>query len=143
MISVELIEKILNHITPVFMSSIKLDALMPFLLEHKLLTDAELKESILCILSTVQKTENILQCFRNKGHGMLQKFLCCLNQESTHLKHADIATELRDKMKDYDFVYQEICLECKLKGIKVPSHEKNVHVAGKFVIKINICIRTW
>jgi len=132
LISVELKEKIFDHITPLFKASIKLEALLPYLQEHHLVTDDELK---IYKLTTVQKTGKLFEYIRSKEHGMLQKLLCCLTRETTHLRHNEVANELRQRMKDMNLVCQDICLDCKLKGIESPSYKAIPNVLGKIVNK--------
>ena len=135
MVCVETTKIIFNHIEPVFITSVNLDALLPLLLQHQLLTDDDFNDFKFSDLSKVQRAEILLQYLRHKEHGTLQKLLCCLNRESTHLEHNDIATKLSDTMRNNNLVYEEICLDCRLKGVIAPSSKTVCTIAGKSLLK--------
>jgi len=104
--------EILNHIAVDFTKYINLDALLPYLLAHQMLTNDEV---YYCRSSstTPTQTKALLQLLKQKGKKSLQKLLCCLTNETTHSGHKNVATKLKDAMELYDFNGKLICPACK------------------------------
>ena len=51
---------------------------------------------------------------KHKGHGSLQKFLCCLNLAHDHMGHEDIAEKLKETMQASGIDCNDFCSDyCK------------------------------
>ena len=103
---------ILNHIAVDFTKSVNVRALLPYLLAHHMLTD---DETYVCTSSIppTQQTRELLQFLKQKGSKTLQKLLCCLTKETTHLGHKTVAAKLRAAMEMFDFNGKLFCPVCK------------------------------
>jgi len=106
-------DKILNEIAVEFTSLINLGTLLPYLLKHGLLTNDESCsfQSAESHITPTKKAQELLQLLKRKGSKILQKLLCCLNEETEHSGHKDIALKLKDAMKLHDLIL--ICPLCK------------------------------
>ena len=126
---------ILSHISPEFITSVNLDALLPILLDHQLITNNELCMIQSPKFSVATSSEKLLECLKHKEHGTLQRMLCSLNKESTHPQHKDLAAKLHDAMKVNNLVCQQVCLDCQLKQM-ASSFKKKTNLIGKVIIKM-------
>jgi len=96
-----------------FTKSINLEALVPRLMAHDMLTDAEVYICQSKFIPPSQKAQDLLKYLRHKGDEVLQKLLCCLNEEKSHPGHKNVATKLIEAMKFYKFDSEMDCLTCK------------------------------
>ena len=94
-----------------FTTLINLDTLPPYLLKHGLLTNDELFDCQSHYIPPLEKAQKLLQLLKRKGNGVLQKLLCCLNEEATHSGHKDIASKLIFEMKLHNLIF--VCPVCK------------------------------
>ena len=91
--------KILNEIAMEFSTLINVDTLLPHLLAHQMLTYDEAYVCRLQLTPPSQRAQELLRYLRSKGSGVLQKLLCCLSMETTHLGHKDVAAKLIQAIK--------------------------------------------
>jgi len=105
--------EILNHIAVDFTKLIDVDTLLPYLLKHQMLTDEEVDSCRSSLTNQTEKTKKLLQLLKQKGKKSLQKLLCCLTNETTHLGHRNVATKLKDAMKLFNFNGKLVCPVCK------------------------------
>lgn len=80
---------------------------------HDMLTDAEVYICQSKFIPPSQKAQDLLKYLRHKGDEVLQKLLCCLNEEKSHPGHKNVATKLIEAMKFYKFDSEMDCLTCK------------------------------
>ena len=88
-------------------------SLLPYLIQHDLVTRDE-EYHLRCKLhSSVEKSQLLLSYLRHKGPGSLQMFLCCLNLAHEHMGHKDIAKKLKQKMQANDIDCNDFCDYCR------------------------------
>ncbi|XP_065894224.1 uncharacterized protein [Dysidea avara] len=126
---------ILSHISPEFITSVNLDALLPILLDHQLITNDELCMIQSPKFSVATSSEKLLECLKHKEHGTLQKMLCSLNKECTHPQHKDLAAKLHDAMKVNNLVSQQVCLDCQLKQMASSFKKKTNLIESDTITK--------
>ncbi|XP_065885359.1 uncharacterized protein [Dysidea avara] len=135
--------KILNHINPEFTVLINLDILSPILLKHHLLTD---DETFICqapFFPQGQKAQCLLLYLQRKGDKALHKLLCCLNMETTHLGHKDLAAKLKDAMELHNFEDEMVCSACKPSEESSAYHQPDVLEDVFDFISTNYPVEQW
>jgi len=105
--------KILNDIAVEFGTLVNTEALVPLLISHQLLTSDEAYVCQLQLTPPSQRAQKLLQYLRCKGSGVLQMLLCCLNKETTHLGHKDVAAKLIQAIKSHGIDSNLLCPICK------------------------------
>ena len=106
--------KVLDLIAVEFTDLINVDALLPQLMKHQLLTH---DQAYLCHYQPTppnQKSLELLKYLRHKGDEVIQKLLCCLDKETTHLGHMDIITTLKKAMELHELDTNLTCSLCKM-----------------------------
>ena len=88
-----------------FTTLINLDTLPPYLLKHGLLTNDELFDCQSHNIPSSKRAQKLLQLLKHKGNGVLQKLLCCLNEETAHSGHKDITSKLICAMKLHNLIF--------------------------------------
>ena len=107
------IDYILNSIAPDLCNT-NMATLLPYLLQHHLVTRDEEHHLSGMLYSSVVKSQMLLSYLRCKGCGSLQKFLCCLNLAHEHMGHKDIAEKLRQTMQANGIGCNDFCSDyCK------------------------------
>jgi len=127
--TVEITLTILTQIAEEFDIHVDLNKIFPHLLEHQLLTSDQYHS----FLSTKQK---MILHLKQKQHGVLQKLLCCLYKETTHLPHNVVAFKLTNMMKLFNIPCQQLCLICKLKQSSLLLSKSNYIAASCTPIKL-------
>lgn len=105
--------KVLDLIAVEFTDLINVDALLPQLMKHQLLTH---DQAYLCHYQSTppnQKSQELLKYLRHKGDEVVQKLLCCLNKETAHLGHMDVTTALKKAMELHKLDIKPTCSLCK------------------------------
>ena len=100
-----------------------MEALLPQLMKHQLLT---YDQAYLCqaqFTPPIQKSQKLLNYLRHKGDEVLRKLLCCLTLETTHLGHRDVAAILKDKMKLYKLDIKLTCSLCMMDAISAKGKQ--------------------
>ena len=106
--------RILNSIAANLTALVNLEALLPYLQQHDLLTDKE--ESYLCnmLYSSTERAQILLSYLRHKGDGSLQMFLCSLNLAHEHKGHKELAEKLKRHMQTTGIYCTDFCSDdCK------------------------------
>ena len=76
-----------------------MDTLLPYLLQHSLLTRDEEYHLRNIIYSFSEKAQMLLSYLKSKGDDSLQRLLCCLNLAHEHLGHKIVADRLKQVMQ--------------------------------------------
>jgi len=105
--------EILNHIAVDFTKYINLDALLPYLQSHQMLTNDQVYYCRSSSSTPTKKAKELLRLLKQKGKKSLQKLLCCLTNETTHSGHKNVATKLKDAMELYNFNGKLVCPVCQ------------------------------
>ena len=91
-----------------------MNSLLPYLLQHRLATRDEQYHLNNNNLSFDARSQMLLRYLSCKGHGSLQKFLCCLNLEHDHIAHEGIADKLKQTMQANGIYCDDFCSDyCK------------------------------
>ena len=104
---------ILNHIAVDFTKFVSVEALLPYLLAHHMLTRDETYILHSSSIPPTKQNRELLQFLKQKGSETLQKLLCCLTKETTHWGHRAVAAKLRATMEMFEFSGKLVCPVCK------------------------------
>ena len=85
---------------------------MPFLQKHGLVTNDENYRLTSAATAPGEAAQLLLRILKSKGDGTLQKFLCCLNSETQHVGHKDIAIKLTELISRYHQGFQMQFCSC-------------------------------
>ncbi|XP_065907908.1 uncharacterized protein [Dysidea avara] len=108
----EILSQILNELAPIVSSSINLNALIPLLLKHNLLTNDQNYYLANEAIAPSRRAQSLLDILKCKGNGTLQKLLCCLTSEKQHAGHKDIASDLTELLKRHQCNAEMFCSTC-------------------------------
>ena len=106
--------KILNSIASNLTALVNLEALLPYLQHHHLLTDNEESYLSNMLYSSTERAQMLLSYLKHKGDGSLQMFLCSLNLEYEHKGHKELAEKLKRYMQTTGIYCTDFCSDdCK------------------------------
>ena len=106
--------RILNSIAPYVTSLVNLEALVPYLQKHQLLTDEEESYLSNMLYSSITRAQMLLRYLKHKGDGSLQMFLCSLNLAQEHKGHKELAEKLTKHMQTTGIHCTDFCSnDCK------------------------------
>ena len=106
--------RILDSIARSLIALVNLEALLPYLQQHHLLTDNEQSYLSNTLYSSTDRAQMLLRYLKHKGDGSLQMFLCSLNLEHEHKGHKDLAKKLKGHMQTTGIHCTDFCSDdCK------------------------------
>ena len=106
--------RVLNSIAPDLKTLVNLEALLPYLQQHQLVTVDEESYLSNMLYSSSIRAQMLLGYLKHKGDGSLQMFLCSLNLEREHKGHKDLADKLKRHMQTADIYCTDFCSDdCK------------------------------
>ena len=106
--------RVLNSIAPDLKTLVNLEALLPYLQQHQLVTVDEESYLSNMLYSSGTRAQMLLGYLKHKGDGSLQMFLCSLNLEREHKGHKELADKLKRHMQTADIYCTDFCSDdCK------------------------------
>ena len=107
-------DKVLDLIAPDFTANLNMVTLLPYLLQHHLVTRNEEHHLSILLHSPSEKAQLLLGYLKTKGDERLQRVLCCLNLAHDHIGHKEVADKLKQIMKDHNIRCADFCSDhCK------------------------------
>ena len=107
------IDYILDSVEADLHNSTDMTTLLPYLIQHRLVTRGEELYLSSMLYCSVMKSQLLLGYLRHKGPGSLQMFLCCLNLAHEHIGHKDIAEKLKQTMQANGLDCNDFCYYCR------------------------------
>ena len=102
-------DRILNLIAPDFTANVNMDALLPYLQQHHLVTRNEEHHLSSKNHSFIEKAQMLLGYLKTKGDESLQRILCCLNLAHEHIGHKGVADKLKQVLKANNIKCADFC----------------------------------
>ena len=90
-----------------------MDSLVPYLLQHFLLTGDEAYHLCNMMYSPGEKAQMLIGFLKRKGDESLQRVLCCLNLAHEHMGHKTVADRLKQVMQANGVECADFCSDCR------------------------------
>ena len=116
--------RVLNLIEPDLKTLVNLEALLPYLVQHQLVTVDEESYLSNMLYSSSTRAQMLLRYLKHKGDGSLQLFLCSLNSEREHTGHKKLADKLKRHMQATGISYADFCPECATLSAEIVTTEE-------------------
>ena len=106
--------RVLNSIASDLKTLVNVDALLPYLQQHQLVTVVEESYLSNMLYSSSIRAQMLLGYLKYKGDGSLQMFLCSLNLAHEHKGHKELADKLKRHMQIAGIYHTDFCSDdCK------------------------------
>ena len=116
--------RVLNSIAPDLKTLVDVEALLPYLLQHQLVTVDEEFYLRNVLYSSSTRAQMLLGYLKHKGDGSLQLFLCSLNLAHEHKGHRELADKLKRQLQATGISYADFCPACATSSAEIVTTEE-------------------